>query len=580
MRFYSVESGEILIDGHPIHTLDIKWLRNNVTLVQQQSVLFSETLFKNIAFGQSDHSRVRKEEVIRAIETALLQHTINDLPQGLETVVGSGGNALSGGQKQRVAIARARLRDTPILILDEATSALDHISKSLVVGAIREWRQGKTTIIITHDMSQVQDQDFAYVLDAGSVVQKGLKSTLEMSDLRPVQQREMAPVQQSQDGKLWREPRINLQYRRRGPLTKRRAELSIVTRPLPKKGVVSGVVGLGSAALRSPAQSFISVLSPTSAHRWGVDGSESPIHQRRSSPYNHILDLVSPLQSHDVEAIEMTESISSVIDSKVNVKTHDHRLQSPMAPRVASPMKPQRKRKLTKAGKVRRVASMRKILMTVWPALTWDKRVTLILSFLCAAVHAAATPTFSWVFSKLLATFYLANHGERSHMALRWSLTVLVIALVDSLATFSMHFLLEYCGQAWVDTVRVEALKRILDQPRSWFDKDRNSVSRLTECLDRNAEEMRNLLGRFAGYAFVATMMGSMAVTWSLVLSWKLTVVGLVSVRLCTSSPAPSNSSPVTGKKEATTPPPLPTRSSPRHSATSAPYAPSPSKAT
>ena len=532
MRFYGVKSGEILIDGHPIHTLDIKWLRNNVTLVQQQSVLFNETLFKNIAFGQSDHRRVRKEEVIRAIETALLQHTINDLPQGLETVVGSGGNVLSGGQKQRVAIARARLRDTPILILDEATSALDRISKSLVVDAIREWRHGKTTIIITHDMSQVQDQDYAYVLDAGFVIQKGLKSTLEMSDLGPFQQREIsidiAPVEQPRDGKLSREVRSNLQHRRKGPLTRRRAELSIVTRPLPKKGVVSGVLALGSGALRSPSQSFISVLSPTSVHRWCGASSESPVYQRRSSPYNHILDLVSPLRLHHNEAIEMTD-----IDSKTNVEPHDHRLYTPMAsptaPRVASFMKTQQERRLTKAGKVRRVAPMRKILMTVWPALTWDKRIILILGFLCAAIHAAATPTFSWVFSKLLATFYLANHGERSHMARRWSLMVLGIALVDSLATFSMHFLLEYCGQAWVDTVRVEALKRILDQPRSWFDKDRNSVSRLTECLDRNAEEMRNLLGRFAGYVFVATMMGTMAITWSLILSWKLTVVGLAS---------------------------------------------------
>lgn len=167
--------------------------------------------------------------------------------------------------------------------------------------------------------------------------------------------------------------------------------------------------------------------------------------------------------------------------------------------------------------------------MTVWPALTPKERMILILGFLCAAVHAAATPTFSWVFSKLLATFYLADHSERSLMALKWSLTVLGIAVVDSSAAFSMHFLLEYCGQAWVDTLRVEALKRILDQPRSWFDKDRNSVPRLTECLDRNAEETRNLLGRFAGYVFVAIVMGTMATTWSLLLSWKLTAMGLAS---------------------------------------------------
>jgi len=100
---------------------------------------------------------------------------------------------------------------------------------------------------------------------------------------------------------------------------------------------------------------------------------------------------------------------------------------------------------------------------------------------------------------------------------------------VDSSASYCMHYLLEYCGQAWIDTLRIQAMKRILDQPRAWFDRDKNDLARLTECLDRNAEEMRNLLGRFAGLVFVAVTMVVIAVTWSLVVSWKLTLVGLAS---------------------------------------------------
>jgi ATP-binding cassette subfamily B (MDR/TAP) protein 1 len=92
-----------------------------------------------------------------------------------------------------------------------------------------------------------------------------------------------------------------------------------------------------------------------------------------------------------------------------------------------------------------------------------------------------------------------------------------------------MHYLLECSGQAWVDKLRVEAFRRILDQPKSWFELDDNTVSRLNGCLDRNAEEMRNLVGRFAGFVFVAASMTTIATIWSFIICWKLTIVALAS---------------------------------------------------
>jgi ATP-binding cassette subfamily B (MDR/TAP) protein 1 len=154
MRFYTPTSGEILIDGNPVQSLNLNWIRNNVTLLEQRSVLFNDSVFQNIAFGSQSHGDVRSEAVENSIELAMLQNTIDGLPEGIDTCVGPGGSFLSGGQRQRVAIARARLRDTPILILDEPTSALDHTNRVAVMKAIRKWRLGKTTIVITHDMSQ------------------------------------------------------------------------------------------------------------------------------------------------------------------------------------------------------------------------------------------------------------------------------------------------------------------------------------------------------------------------------------------------------------------------------------------
>ena len=173
MRFYEPSRGKILIDGDALVDIETNWLRNNITLVQQSSILFNETLRTNIAFGHRDHLRVSKDHVDVCAHFAALKDTISRLPNGMETKVGAGGSALSGGQKQRIALARARLRDTPILILDESTSALDHANKLSVTANIRQWRKGKTTIVITHDMSQIEDKDFVYVLESGAIVAEG-----------------------------------------------------------------------------------------------------------------------------------------------------------------------------------------------------------------------------------------------------------------------------------------------------------------------------------------------------------------------------------------------------------------------
>ncbi|EDN10606.1 hypothetical protein HCAG_07067 [Histoplasma mississippiense (nom. inval.)] len=145
MRFYTPTSGAIFIDGTPLENLNIYWIRNNITLVQQQSFLFNETVFTNIAFGSRDYHSITEDKILNCLRFACLDETVRNLPDGLDTMVGAGGSAFSGGQRQRVAIARARLRDTPILILDESTSALDFTSRFSVMDAIRVWRKVRDT---------------------------------------------------------------------------------------------------------------------------------------------------------------------------------------------------------------------------------------------------------------------------------------------------------------------------------------------------------------------------------------------------------------------------------------------------
>lgn len=531
MRFYPPESGDLLIDGNSIKTLDINWLRNNVTLVQQQSVLFNETVFKNIAFGRRDHSKVRKEEVRRSIETAYLQNTVLELPLGLDTVVGTGGSAMSGGQRQRVAIARARLRDTPILILDEATSALDYISKKSVMEAIREWRRGKTTIIVTHDMSQIQEKEYAYVLDNGVIIQEGYRQALEMSESGPF---ERALNRGKDTPAPQHEPQIRQSA---GPNDDTSVEDPMDIHFHPRPHFIPSVFAPSPNDLRfrRPSQGLMSPLSPVAFPFNRMSTAPSAITQRRSNslPAMDILDYLHsmPLYPLHEDERELEEQRCSIRPSKNSDSAlyHGHRRGSRVITAALKHRKfnPPRRRKLSDDEKARRIAPARKILMTVWPTLHWRMRITLISGFFFAAIHAGGTPAFSWVFSKLLATFFL--NSNRSKMALKWSLSVLGVAIIDAIASYSMHYLLESCGQAWVDSLRTQALRRILDQPRTWFDRDKNKLTKLTECLDRNAEEMRNLIGRFAGFGFVAITMMLMAIIWSLVLCWKLTLVGLAS---------------------------------------------------
>lgn len=163
LRFYQPISGNISLDGHLLADLNVRWLRSHIMLVEQHSVLFNDTIHENIALGRGEGS-VSLEDIKAAVKFAMMDSIIQELPAGLATDLGMNGSSLSGGQKQRLALARAKIRDTPVLILDESTSALDNVTREAILQTIRQWRTGKTTIIITHHISQIQSTDFLYLL--------------------------------------------------------------------------------------------------------------------------------------------------------------------------------------------------------------------------------------------------------------------------------------------------------------------------------------------------------------------------------------------------------------------------------
>ncbi|KAK0265060.1 hypothetical protein B0A54_09150 [Friedmanniomyces endolithicus] len=183
-RFYDPVGGEVLFDGHSIQDLNLRWLRQNISLVSQEPTLFATTIFGNIRHGLigTAYEQQSADEVRELVENAARESNAHDfitqLPEGYNTNVGERGFLLSGGQKQRIAIARAIVSDPKVLLLDEATSALDTKSEGVVQAALDKASQGRTTIVIAHRLSTIKHADNIVVMSLGRIVEQGTHDEL------------------------------------------------------------------------------------------------------------------------------------------------------------------------------------------------------------------------------------------------------------------------------------------------------------------------------------------------------------------------------------------------------------------
>jgi ATP-binding cassette, subfamily B, bacterial MsbA len=182
-RFYDVAAGSIVVDGHDIREYEMRSLRAQIAVVSQDVTLFNDTIRNNIAFGRE----VSQSDMLQAAEAAHVLEFTSALADGLDTVVGDRGVLLSGGQRQRISIARALLKNAPILILDEATSALDTEAERHIQAALAQLMRNRTTFVIAHRLSTVEQADRIVVLDGGEVVESGTHAELLARDGRYAQ---------------------------------------------------------------------------------------------------------------------------------------------------------------------------------------------------------------------------------------------------------------------------------------------------------------------------------------------------------------------------------------------------------
>ena len=178
-RFFDITSGQILIDGEDIKNFKLSSLRSHLSLVTQETFLFNDTILNNIAFGKLQESK--HAEIMGAAKAAHVDHFVETIDDGYETIIGERGVKLSGGQKQRIAIARAILRNAPILILDEATSALDSESEKLVQDALHNLMEHRTSFVIAHRLSTIKNANRILVLEDGKIVESGTHESLMAS---------------------------------------------------------------------------------------------------------------------------------------------------------------------------------------------------------------------------------------------------------------------------------------------------------------------------------------------------------------------------------------------------------------
>tara|TARA_B100000029_G_scaffold107499_1_gene98538 strand:+ start:4001 stop:5758 length:1758 start_codon:yes stop_codon:yes gene_type:complete len=170
LHFFDNYQGNILIDDQDIKNYSLKSIRENCALVTQETILFNDTIYNNIKYGDLEAS---KEKIVEAANLAGVSEFVNNLPNKMDTIVGESGIKLSGGQRQRVAIARAIIKKSPILLLDEATSSLDNLTENKIQESIKKLMKNRTSLIIAHRLTTIEDADLIYVIDKGKIIESG-----------------------------------------------------------------------------------------------------------------------------------------------------------------------------------------------------------------------------------------------------------------------------------------------------------------------------------------------------------------------------------------------------------------------
>jgi ATP-binding cassette subfamily B (MDR/TAP) protein 1 len=575
-RMYDATSGTLELDDQDVRFLDPEWVRSNVASVDQAPIIFDLSVHDNVALGlcgvleQSGSSArvganhvpiVPREDVVAACRTALLHEFIQSLPDGYDTQLGARGASLSGGQKQRLSIARARIRDPSVLILDEATSALDPTSRLLVNEAVKAWRRGRTTVIITHDLSSVGDDDFVYLMDSGVVAQQGYRSDLGS---RPGPFQALADMQMAGHGhdteatEDLRSP-TGLEARASRALE---ADESFDVRRL--SGAQRWARGLSINPIDAPADERLRASTTSvGSYAWNkyaggaangrYTGAETPPVAAR--PGLRPLRLPQQQQQRaldeDEGTIEWLTSASAAASKRRPLRQwttmDDDAAPPPRRKWTASELSlsstasadgtslPKEKGSATvlemdELADEERDAepplappgSLRKVLCDAWVSQPY--KVLLVAGFVACVAAGSVPPVFSFILGKLLATMGRQDQGQEVRL---YTLIVVGLAFADGILNFLRFFVMEVAGDLWVRRLREKSYRKVLAQDKSWFDQPSSTAGAIVTSIVKDADDAQALVGRIVGQLVVVIAMVALGLIWAMVIGWQLTLVGL-----------------------------------------------------
>lgn len=570
LRLYNPTSGCIQFDDQDIAFLEESWMKEHVAGVSQSCILFDMNVHDNVALGALGRT-VTRQEVIDACRIGLMHEFIRDLPAGYETVLGNGGTALSGGQRQRLAIARAVVRNSAVLILDEATSALDPTSRLLVFEAIKRWRKNKTTIVITHDLSQIADKDFLYVLKNGEVAQQGYRNDLEY-DADGVFA-EMMKEQMATGGFLLEK---NVDGEDLDPFspTEPESPLPVASTNLNHQSIAMRPLTLGNwmfdvvsdLTINNPAPPAVTAARDTQRLSRFVPtaafAAELPASQRvrkRSSVANFMgLSIEPPSPAHTMSSrrlsLQFTPSSpifphgrqSMIVDDEDfnNEKMMVQRNAENAAGRRSGSEKIPRKRwddeksasmttilvekpgdepvTPTSPGEDGPQLSLLALFRAIWP--TIPSKPWVIFGLFVCFCSGAMTPVFSFLLSRLL--FEVSIGASNISTINVFGALVLGIAALDGFLLGLKYFIMETTALSWVSSIRLTSFKKLLAQDKKFFDKTQNSSASLVQIIVKDGEDARNLIAVVLAQSVVVFTMLSVGLIWAMVVGWQLTLVG------------------------------------------------------
>ncbi|KAH9478842.1 Alpha-factor-transporting ATPase [Psilocybe cubensis] len=464
--------------------LDQTWLRSHVACVGQQGaagvVIFDEkSIYENIAMALHDHPNglPSRRQVEGACRAALLHEFVRDLPQGYDTLLGGGaGIGVSGGQKQRLAIARALLRNPAVLILGDLQT------RPLPPSTL--WRHNKTTIVITHDLSQITAQDFVYVLKDGRVVEQGYRSDLEevkadygsdQGEFKKLMdaQRETGGFLPEKDDEEKPVPALDLQEEADENKDKDTPQYlkhqSLTLRPMTFGAwmfyVLDDLIGT------KPAIAASATVHPSN------ETQESLENQPRRGCGGTRIQFAEEDDGEEYQDVESEE---------------------PLPPFWA----------------LMRIA-YRSI----------SRKLLLFFGLVVCVMNGAMTPIFSYLLSRLL---YVVSIGAQDLNAINtYGGLVLGAAGMEGFLLGVKYFVMETVGISWATSLRKRTCRKIMSQDRAWFDLSKHSPARLVQILIKDGDDARDLIAVVWGQMVVVVAMLSVGLVWALVAGWQLTLAGM-----------------------------------------------------